>query len=220
MRMLYRIMLVGCLCVVLSGLGLLTLSDPNLVKRLGGIARDLWGGKPGLPLDSGVQRSAAAVTGSASPSRLQDFTFPPFTASSFETAGFGTANRFTGPIEDRGSIEQVSAAIATRAERGINACLQELRSISQGGADKALRTVRAEGSLIFLLMYQGKFNEAALWTERAIADAGVLVFLPGSRPTCGRFSGSSTCGGARRRTAWNAWARRAVSFRSLPRPCT
>ncbi|HKI20895.1 MAG TPA: CRTAC1 family protein [Isosphaeraceae bacterium] len=172
MRMLYRIMLVGCLCVVLSGVGLLTLSDPNLVKRLGGIARDLWGGKPGLPLDSGVQRSAAAVTGSASPSRLQDFTFPPFTASSFETAGFGTANRFTGPIEDRGSIEQVSAAIATRAERGINACLQELRSISQGGADKALRTVRAEGSLIFLLMYQGKFNEAALWTERAIADAG------------------------------------------------
>ena len=46
MRMLYRIMLVGCLCVVLSGLGLLTLSDPKLVKRLGGIAGDLWGGRP------------------------------------------------------------------------------------------------------------------------------------------------------------------------------
>ena len=210
MRMLYRILLVGCFCVVLAGLGLLTLSDPQMVKKLGVIAGDLWGRMPGWPSGWGVQRTTAVVTGSASPSLPQDFTFPPFTSNSFETAGFSTANRFTGPIKDRGSIEQVCAAIRTRADRGIESCLEELRSIPKGEAGQAFRTVRAEGTLIFLLMYQGKFNEAAEWTERAIADAdapgipaglqtnlrallGVIHLRRGETENCLECMGPSSC---------------------------
>ncbi len=102
---------------------------------------------------------------------LQDFGYPLFTAIGFETAGFGTANGFTGPIEDRGSIEQVCDAISTRARRGISACLEELRSISKVDPARNLRAFRAEGRVTSLLMYQGRFDEAAIWAERAMNDA-------------------------------------------------
>src|SRR5262249_46232624 len=77
-----------------------------------------------------------------------------------------------GPIDDRASIEQVCTAIATRAQRGIDECLAELNSIPRDDPGRGFRIVRVEGSLIFLLMYQGKFDEAALWAERAIEHAG------------------------------------------------
>ncbi len=168
MRMLLRLTLAGCICLVLSTLGVLALSQPETVARLGKLAVALGGEHDG----AGSRWMPATANAGSEPSPSQEFRFPLFTTEGFENAGFGTATRFTGPIADRSSLADVRAAIATRSERGIRACLEELRSVPDGVPDQAVRRLKAEYSLILLLMYQGKFNDAALWTERAIADAG------------------------------------------------
>ena len=83
--------------------------------------------------------------------------------------GIGTAARFTGPIADRGSIEQVREAYRDPGRRGIADRLAELETIPRDAADPSFRRLRAQASIAFLMMYEGRFAEAAEWTERAIA---------------------------------------------------
>ncbi len=74
-----------------------------------------------LPRGSTSHPLAGAAAIAAPPSGASDLMFPLFSAGGFETGGFGTANRFTGPIADRGSLAEVCKAIGTRAQRGVNA---------------------------------------------------------------------------------------------------
>jgi hypothetical protein len=173
MQTVFRIVSLGILCVLLSALGVFVLTDPDWVKELGHVLGEesrKHGGERSHVVSRPV--SVLASRRAATPSREK---FPLFTTYGFENGGFSTANEFTGPIDDRGSLASVCAALETRADRGIQSCLEELGSIPQGGAFDAFRAVRAEGSLIFLLMYQGRFEEAATWAERAYDHAG----LPG-----------------------------------------
>ncbi len=133
--------------------------------------------KAGGPAGRGGPASTA--TGASNRSRPS---FPPFGAGGFETAGFGTAARFTGPIGDRGSIEQLREAYATRARRGMADRLAELETIPRDAADPSFRRLPAQASIIFLMMYDGKFAEAAEWTERALREN------PAHRPNCGTTS--------------------------------
>ncbi len=103
--------------------------------------------------------------------------FPIFSAGGFETAGYSTAARFTGPIQDRGSIEQVRDAFATRSQRGLADRLAELGAIPREGPDPSFRRLRVQASIVYLLMYEGRFAEAAEWTERALEEN------PGAPPT-------------------------------------
>ena len=125
---------VAALSIALAGMILVAVARPRIVRGLEGLigghaarmqpsTADPVGGHPG------VTETRAAT--------LQGFTYPLFTAVGFETAGFGTANGFTGQIEDRGSIEQVCGAIDTPAQRGIAACSEELRSMSRVGPAQA-----------------------------------------------------------------------------------
>ncbi len=107
---------------------------------------------------------------------------PPFGAGGFEMAGYGTAAMFTGPIADRGSIEQVREAFATRGRRGIADRMAELDRMPRDAGDLAFQRFSVQGSIIFLLMYEGKFAEAAEWTERALREN------PAPRPSCGPTS--------------------------------
>ena len=107
--------------------------------------------------------------------------FPLFGAGEFETGGYGTATRFTGPIVDRGSIEQVRAAFAARS-RGIADRLAELQAIPEGVPDPSFRRLPAQASLVFLMMYEGKFAEAAEWTERALAGQPGGPARPAGQP--------------------------------------
>ena len=133
---------------------------------------------------------------------------PPFGAGGFETAGYGTAAMFTGPIADRGSIEQVREAFATRGRRGIADGLAELARMPRDAGDPAFRRFSAQGSLIFLLMYEGKFAEAAEWTERAMREnpaappglranlealLGVIHLRRGETENCLECLGPSSC---------------------------
>ena len=67
--------------------------------------------------EAGPRRESAKQADSR---RVLNPGYPRFSTVGFETAGFGTANKFTGPIADRGSIEQVCEAIGSRAKRGID----------------------------------------------------------------------------------------------------
>ncbi len=134
--------------------------------------------------------------------------FPPFGAGKFEMAGYGTAATFTGPIADRGSIEQVREAFATRGRRGIAKVRAELDTIPRQADDPSFRRLRVQSALVFLLMYEGKFAEAAEWTERALREnpgalpelranlealLGVIHLRRGETENCLDCRGPSSC---------------------------
>ena len=83
-------------------------------------------------------------------------------------AGTGRRALFTGPIQDRGSIEEVRNAFATRARRGIADRRSELDTIRRGAPDPSFRALRTQASIVYLLMYEGRFAEAAEWTEQCL----------------------------------------------------
>ena len=62
-------------------------------------------------------------------------------------------------------------------------------SIPRDDPSQLVRAVQAEGHLIYLLMYEGRFVEAAMWTERAIADARQAGLPEGLRANLGALLG-------------------------------
>jgi FG-GAP-like repeat/ASPIC and UnbV len=133
---------------------------------------------------------------------------PPFGAGGFETGGYATAALFTGPIADRGSIGQVREAFATRARRGIADRLAELETIPRDAPDPSFRRLRVQATVVFLLMYEGRFVEAAEWTERALREnpgaprelranlealLGVIHLRRGETENCLDCRGPSSC---------------------------
>jgi hypothetical protein len=107
--------------------------------------------------------------------------FPLFSTAGFETAGYPTASRYTGPIADRGSLEQVRQAIKGRAQRGIDDLNAKLRSIPQNAPDRRLQTFQACATLSLLFMSEGRLDEAAVWAERAQAICTDSGLPPGLR---------------------------------------
>src|SRR5262245_44445850 len=97
---------IGCLALAVGGSILLT--DPQASVTIDHAVR--WGLRHIPSRSAGGKDSAAPQT--AEP-------FPLFSSRGFETAGFGTAGRYTGTIVDRGSLAQVRAAVKGRAQRGI-----------------------------------------------------------------------------------------------------
>ncbi len=134
--------------------------------------------------------------------------FPLFGAGGFETGGYSTAARFTGSIADRGSIEQVRAAFATRAQRGLSDRTAALEAIPPDAPDPTFRRLRLQATIALLLMYEGQFAEAAAWTERALAEnpgaprelranlealLGVIHLRRGETENCLDCRGPSSC---------------------------
>ena len=166
------------------------------------------GGKdPDWRTAGGTAGRGVPASGSTGASSGSMPSFPPFGAGGFETGGYGTAALFTGPIADRGSIEQVREAFATRARRGIADRLAELETIPRDAADPSFRRLRVQATIVFLLMYEGKFAEAAEWTERACgrtrapaelranleALLGVIHLRRGETENCLDCRGPSSC---------------------------
>jgi hypothetical protein len=178
MRNVLKVLAAVIFCVGLAGGASLALTDPAFGKSLGAFFGNISAWMPASAGGSPTGLSATATTTSPAPA---GFALPLFGAGGFETGGFSTAGRFTGPIADRGSIEQMREAIATRAQRGIDASLAELRSIPKGDPARGMRAAQSDGNIAYLLMYEGKFADAASWTERAIADAEFGGAPPGLR---------------------------------------
>jgi hypothetical protein len=209
MRMLLRVVSVAGLCIVLAGLGLLALTDPQTMQKLGSLAGS-EGGRNSHSRIRITSREAASATANAPQPPGSDPNFPLFSAGTFENAGFGAAMHFAEPVADRSSIDAVCKAIKTRAQRGIDAYLEDLRSIRSDDPNRAFLALRARYPLILLLMYEGRFAEAARWTERAIADAegrgvpsglrtnlrallGIIHLRRGETENCVECVGPSSC---------------------------
>src|SRR5437763_1267519 len=148
-----RSLAVAALCMALAGMILVAVARPRVVR---GLEELIGRHSPWMQRSAGDPARGHPEITETTVVTSQNFTYPLFTAIGFETAGFGTANGFTGPIEDRSSIEQVCDAINTRAQRGIASCLEELRSISRVSSAQSLRAFRAEGCVTSLLMYLGR----------------------------------------------------------------
>lgn len=134
--------------------------------------------------------------------------FPMFSAGGFETGGFPTAGRFTGPVEDRHSLDQVRESIRQRVRRGKEALTAEIRAASSSGVDDEMRVFRAQGSLALLALYEGNLDEAAAWTQKAMTETvglgagmrvnleamlGVIQMRRGETENCLDCLGPSSC---------------------------
>jgi FG-GAP-like repeat/ASPIC and UnbV len=188
---------IGCVALAVGGSILLT--DPQASATIDRAVR--WGSRQIPSRPSGGQHSP--VPPSAGP-------FPLFSSRGFETAGFGTAGRYTGTIVDRGSLAQVRAAVKGRAERGIEDLSARLRSIAPDSPDSALLRFQLQASMALLLMYEGKFDEAAISTRSALAERtetqvpadlranleallGVISLRRGETENCIECVGPSSC---------------------------
>jgi hypothetical protein len=99
-----------------------------------------------------------------------------FSARGFESAGFWAACRYTGTIADRGSLDQVRDAVRGRASRGIDELCSTLRSVAPDSAERPFVSFQIHATIALLLMYDGRFEEAATLTQLALdesTDAGV-----------------------------------------------
>jgi hypothetical protein len=194
MRTVLRAGLVGVVCAAVAGAAVFALTSPKFGAAIErgagrGHGRGPSGTEPRVlprPVEPESGPTAAERARLAEPAPA-DPQFPLFSTAGFETAGYPTACRYTGPIRDRSSLEQVRAALKGRARRGIDERLAELRSVAPGSPDGAVRAFRARAALAFLTMSEGDFDEAASWTEQAMAGgAGVP---PGLRANLGALLG-------------------------------
>jgi hypothetical protein len=173
MPTIFRAGLAGCLCVAAAGLGSMVLADAKSSVRIGQAVKWI----------SGRIRSFAAGSTSLRPKSNAPpmDAFPMFSSVGFETVGFAAACRFTGPIADRGSLEQVKIANRARVGRGLDELNSGLRSIPPNSSDRPFITFQIHATMGLLNMYDGKFAEAADRFETALAESSDIGVPPGLR---------------------------------------
>ncbi|HWE35973.1 MAG TPA: CRTAC1 family protein [Isosphaeraceae bacterium] len=148
MRTILRVALAGLFCAAMVG------AIVPLVLEVGGPAAAMPG-----------RHEAPAPTGGSDPS------FPLFSDGGFETGGYPTAVQFTGPTGDD-TIAELRAAIGSRADRGLAELRARLRAQPIDTPAGRLAATRIETSISYLYMYNGEFDRASAWAERAMADGG------------------------------------------------
>ncbi len=164
------------------------LRDQNDVRRRSGRSSSTWGPAVG-----------------SQPSRPE---MPRFGAGGFENGGYGTAVRFTREIRDRTSLGELSGAYASRGRRGLAERMARLERLPRDAVDPTFPRLRAQASVVYLLMYEGRFAEAAEWTERALREnpgappsllanlealLGVIHLRRGETENCLECRGPSSC---------------------------
>ena len=200
MRTALRLWLTVSSCAVLIGIVVWGLTDPNVEASFDRWSRGASASNRSCSTDS---------TGTApSESPRSDPSVPLFTDEGFENAGFGTACRYTGPIADRSSLQEVRDAVRGRAQRGIAEQLAILRQTSTESPEGRMRAFQCRVVLGYLFMYEGQFDEAAVWIEQAKAGAdgvprelranlgallGAIHLRRGETENCVQCIGPSSC---------------------------
>ncbi len=192
MRTLIRALLIGFLCVA-AAFGAVTW----LTGRGPATARRTDRTRPGLA----ASRSPGEREG---PARFDVI------AKEFEDGGFSTASRYTAPIRDPRSLQELREAIRGRGRRGIAALRAKhdaLRLDSPPTREQVVERLRLERSIGYLYMYEGKFDEAANWIEGVVrapetpaairadltAVLGIIALRRGEIENCLECVGPSSC---------------------------
>ena len=199
MRRLLRFGAAGILCAGMAVGGSILLTD---TKTSAAIERTVGWSSHHIRLKPSPRHQAAV------PEPVDSF--PLFSSKGFETAGFATAARYTGAIEDRASLAQVRDAVKGRARRGIEDLTKKLASIAPDSPDRAILSFQAHTTIALLLMYEGKFDEAAARTQLALSESastevpsglranleamlGVINLRRGETENCIECVGPSSC---------------------------
>jgi len=200
MRRMLGVGLGGIMCAASAVAAVAILTDPNYGAAIERMIKGASG--RGSSVSAGLPGPHPGET------PLSEPPFPLFSTSGFENAGYPTACRYTGPIQDPSSLEQIREAIKGRAQRGKDELLAQLRAISPNSPDRSFRAFPIKGSLGLLSMYEGKFDEAAAWTDSALAGSagmpsglranleallGVIHLRRGETENCVDCLGPSSC---------------------------
>ncbi|MEK6260399.1 MAG: FG-GAP-like repeat-containing protein, partial [Planctomycetota bacterium] len=125
-------------------------------------------------------------------------------------AGLVLANQFTGEVGDSSSLQDLRAAIEERGRGGLAALEAELASLEQSPHQQALSVANLHFRISTLLMYEGRFDEAAASIEKAMALGksagmpasdgatmtallGIIAFRRGEVDNCIHCVGPSSC---------------------------
>jgi len=140
----------------------------------------LWVSSPSAG-DSSLPDPVALSSPSANLGKLPSPARIAIDPRSFEDGGFKTASRFTGPIPDPNSLADLRQAVRSRGSKGIAELTTQYQDLKVDAPPTPAQTrsrAALERSLGLIFMYEGRFDEAASWIEKAIEDARA----PGSPP--------------------------------------
>ena len=193
MRILIRLVLAGLLCAVAAGIVVLAFNT------------------------RGPSRPATSSTTAPAPSGAAAGTMPKGTfldTSHFEDGGVGLAKFATGPIHDPMSPREIKAAVecagTARPPSVLRAKRDELHIDEQSSREQRLLAVQITKDLGLLLMYEGRFKEAAQTFKDAvdlaeqagraprvrtdlIALRGIVALRRGEIENCVECIGPSSC---------------------------
>jgi len=179
--------------VAVPGLWLLT--DPDLGKSI-----SAW---------RAVRNSGRWAGPSAA--SLSEPETPLYSESFIDDSGYGSAIRYSAPIEDRRSLAQCYASAAGRAQRGIadlQSRLDRLIRDPLGPFENDDPKVKLQAFISVLYLYDGRFAEASSWIEKALAEnrslprevranlraiQGVAALRRGEVENCVACLGPSSC---------------------------
>ena len=88
-----------------------------------------------------------------------------------DDSGYALSSRWTGAVADRGDLGQVVASVRGRNRRGIEAAERQLAAIDPKGPDAAQLRVKFEREIGLLFLYEGAFDDAERWLDRALREA-------------------------------------------------
>ena len=137
--------------------------------------------------------------------------WPRWSARFLDDSGYQLAGSLTPTIEDRGSLDQIRAAVRGRAEWGRTVLLGQLARFDQlpaGRAGHDLRRATLQAKIGMLFMYEGRFPDASNWLDKAatenpdipadlkanlVALRGVACIRRGEVENCVACIGPSSC---------------------------
>ena len=106
-----------------------------------------------------------------------------------DDSGYELAARYTGPVADRGDLRQVADAIRHRNRRGIADLEATLARVDPSSPDAPQLLATFQYKIALLFMYEGAFDEADRWLERAAGSASDPLVPVGLRENIGALRG-------------------------------
>ncbi|MFO0952276.1 MAG: FG-GAP-like repeat-containing protein [Isosphaeraceae bacterium] len=97
-------------------------------------------------------------------------TIPLFSDDWFDDSGFSFTAAFSAPVTDPYALGQVRSGLEGRSLRGINQLQTQLDRLSPGDPQARLHSTRLNLMIGSLLMFEGRFEEAAARYRQVIVD--------------------------------------------------